>query len=79
MIVISLAELMNTLASEEHPSSGRWHIHDSAPLLVTRLAQDLDALHEANLGLVWNGTRIGCLPRARFGALMVVALSKGML
>ena len=47
--MIHLAELVNAFAREEHPSSGQWHVHRRAPLLLNRLAGDLDGLHEAHL------------------------------
>ena len=50
-IVIDLAELVDALAGEEHPSCGRWHVHRCAPVLLRRLARDFDALHKADLGV----------------------------
>ena len=50
-IMIDLAELMDALAGEEHPSGGRWHVHRRAPLLLGSLAGNLDGLHEADLGM----------------------------
>lgn len=53
-IVIDLAELVDARAGEEHPSCGRWHVHGRAPVLLKRLAGDLDALHKADLGMKWH-------------------------